>query len=125
MYIIGLDIYILYHMIHSLNIPYLPPVVRRNGEGTVFTAVCLFTFVGGGTPSGPNGGIPFGPGGTPSPDKGEYPIFQLGGGTPSCMPPPPCQDWMVITPPPPLRNSTGVLDTRRVVLLLFSFCFHG
>ena len=32
-------------------VPLLPPAFRRNGEGTVFTGVCLFTFLGGVPPS--------------------------------------------------------------------------
>ena len=69
----------------------LSAAFRRNGEGDVFTGVCLFT-------SGKGGGTPIQPilgGGTTRPG--------LDGGTPS-----------------PGRNSRGVLDSRRAVWLLRS-----
>ena len=39
------------------NSYFLPPVFRRNGEGTVFTGVCLFT-PGEGVPTLDGGGVP-------------------------------------------------------------------
>ena len=61
-------------IINSLAKVSLPPAFQRNGEGTVFTDVCLSTFRGGGgTPSFLKGGYP-----TSQVRMGEYPHPRLG-----------------------------------------------
>ena len=54
----------------------LPPEFRSNGEGTVFTGVCLFTFRGGGVPHLADGA------GVPHLGDREY-THPADGGTPS------------------------------------------
>ena len=99
----------------------LPLAFRRNGEGTVFTGVCLFTFPGDtpillmeGYPHLADRGVPhpvdwgypcLADRGVPHPTEG-YPWPGLDRGVP---------------PPSQLRmNSRGVLDTRCAVFLVLS-----
>ena len=90
---------------------FLPPAFRRNGEGNVFTGVCLHLRGGAGTPIWPTGGIPL-----PRSGWGSTPSQVRTGGTP-----PPPAGWGT----PPRRGPRSGGDTPNWNSMACTCCAAG